>query len=315
MRMHKFVDLFSGIGGFRIALEKKGMECVFACDADKRVREIYRSNFNDTPNGDIKDICEKQIPKHDILCAGFPCQTFSSSGNRRAFADARGRLFYDIIRIARHHRPFLLLLENVKNILSIDGGKVIKTIEGELRNINYRAAYSLLNSGDYGIPQKRERVYFVCIRNDSSTSRNLEYKAPVPTFKEVYLKDIADKQVDQSLYINRDDIVLEKKCPGPSLRPVRLGHLSKNKGSQGYRIYSMNGHAITLSANGGGIGGRTGLYLDKGGIRKLSLNECKHIMTFPQSHVTGPGGLGYKQLGNAVMPKMVEKIYDAVVTK
>lgn len=310
--MYKFIDLFSGLGGFRIALQKKGMTCVFSSEIDKDVRDAYIRNFKDKPAGDIKEVSESEIPKHNILCAGFPCQPFSISGSKKGLSDERGRLFYDIIRIARYHQPYVLLLENVKNILSIEGGKVIKTIESKLREINYRVIYTSLNSSQYGIPQKRERVYFVCLRNDLRSPKRLNYNPPKPIFKEVYLKDIIEDFVDNKLYIERDDIVLNKKnLNKKALKPIRIGYL--NKGGQGERIYSINGHSITLSATGGGVGAKTGLYFVNNKIRRLSLNECKSLMTFPKSHIVSAGAKGYKQLGNAVMPKMIGRIYDSIV--
>lgn len=161
--MYRFVDLFCGIGGFRVALEKEGLECVFSCDIDEQAQKAYHRNFGETPLGDITEINEREIPKHDILCAGFPCQSFSISGKQKGINDNRGRLFYEIVRIAKYHQPYIMLLENVKNILSVDDGAVIKIIETKLDEIGYYMHLSILNSSLFGVPQSRERVYFVCI--------------------------------------------------------------------------------------------------------------------------------------------------------
>ena len=307
MMPYRFIDIFAGIGGFRLALQKKGMKCVFSSEIDKRAKEVYEENFKESPAGDIREINEKDIPPHDILCAGFPCQSFSISGRHGGLKDTRGQLFYEIVRIARYHRPLILLLENVKNILTINSGKTIKTIEKKLKGIGYITKYFSLNSSLFGIPQKRERIYFTCVRNDINIPNELK-RPPRPTMRKIYLKDILDKSVDSSLFINRDDIVMKGDLPMKELCPIRIGHL--NKGGQGERIYSTNGHAITLSANGGGIGARTGLYYANGGIRKLSIDECKRLMGFPLTHQVSSGYHGYKQLGNAVIPKMISKIYD-----
>ncbi|MCA6071863.1 MAG: DNA cytosine methyltransferase, partial [Endomicrobium sp.] len=161
--MYKFIDLFCGIGGFRVALEKRGLECVFSSDIDSYAQEAYKQNFGEKPSGNIMEIPANKITKHDILCAGFPCQSFSISGKKRGVTDSRGRLFYEIHRIADYHKPYILLLENVKNILTIDGGSVIKIIETKLDEIGYNLHKHVLNASYFGIPQARERVYFVSI--------------------------------------------------------------------------------------------------------------------------------------------------------
>jgi len=306
--MYTFIDLFSGIGGFRRALEKRGMQCVFSSDIDTKANESYYKNFKEKPFGDITEISEKKIPAHDILCAGFPCQSFSISGDMKGLDDNRGRLFYDIVRIAQYHQPYILLLENVKNILTVDGGQVIKTIETKLDEIGYHVQKHVLNASNFGIPQSRERVYFVCLRKSEPS---LSYKPPKQTKQEIYLENILEKEVDKALYIDidRDDIVI-KKTSKHGLKPIRVGHL--NKAGQGERIYSKTGHAITLSAYGGGVGARTGLYLIGDRVRKLSINECKVLMGFPETWEVSEGSQGYQQLGNAVIPTMVGYVYDSI---
>jgi DNA (cytosine-5)-methyltransferase 1 len=309
--MRRFIDLFCGIGGFRIALEKQGMECVFSSDVDKNAQEQYYKNFSDRPNGDITEILEKEIPKHDILCAGFPCQSFSISGKQLGVNDDRGRLFYEIVRIAEYHQPYVLLLENVKNIISIDNGNMIKTIKNQLSKIGYKVYYDVLNASHFGVPQARERVYFVCLRKDSGVEYKLNYKAPKKTMKKIYLENILEKSVNNNLFIDRDDIQLNDDIHVDyELKPIRIGIV--NKGGQGERIYSPKGHSITLSANGGGVGARTGLYLVDGKIRRLSINECKAVMGFPKGHKVSNGIQGYTQLGNAVIPSMIEHVYENI---
>jgi DNA (cytosine-5)-methyltransferase 1 len=136
--MYKFIDLFCGIGGFRLALEKRGLECVFSSDIDGYAQEAYKKNFGEIP--------ANKIPKHDILCAGFPCQPFSISGKMGGVKDPRGRLFYEIHRIVKYHKPSILLLENVKNILTIANGNVIKKIEKRLNEIGYNLYKHILNA-------------------------------------------------------------------------------------------------------------------------------------------------------------------------
>ena len=169
---------------------------------------------------------------------------------------------------------------------------------------------NLLNASGYGIPQQRERVYFACLRKDLKPPNALSYKAPKKTNRSIYLDNILEDKVDDNLYVSRDDIVLSGKVVEPALKPIRVGIL--NKGGQGERIYSPKGHAITLSANGGGVGARTGLYLVNDRVRRLSQLECKRAMSFPDNHKVSNGIQGYKQLGNAVMPSMIERVYDSI---
>jgi DNA (cytosine-5)-methyltransferase 1 len=310
--MYKFIDLFCGIGGFRVALQEKGLECVFSCDIDKDIQEAYKRNFGDKIAGDITEISEKKIPKHDVLCAGFPCQPFSIAGKRDGMTIQNGRLFYEIIRIAQHHKPLILLLENVKNILSIEDGAIIKTIEDKLNEIGYNMQKHVLNASLFGVPQARERVYFVCTRKDIGKDIKLKYSPPKETNKKIYLENILEKEVDKNLFIKSDrtDIIIQREVLERELKPLRVGYL--NKGGQGERIYSPLGHAITLSAFGGGVGARTGLYQTEQGIRRLSINECKALMGFDQSHYVSENLKGYQQLGNAVIPKMISAVYDAI---
>ena len=309
--MFKFIDLFCGIGGFRVALEKQGMECVFSSDSDKNVQEAYHKNFGERPVGDITEIPENMIPRHDILCAGFPCQPFSISGKKLGTNDDRGRLFYEIIRIAQYHKPIVMILENVKNIVSMDSGNTIKMIEQKLDEIGYHVHVHVLNASNFGVPQARERVYFACLRKDTGTKDRLKYAPPKETFKKIYLENILEKTIDASLYVDRRDINIYKRDASNELKPIRIGTV--NKGGQGERIYSPKGHAITLSAYGGGVGARTGLYLDESDrIRRLSITEAKRLMGFNDAHYVSEGTQGYQQLGNAVIPSMIEHVYNAI---
>lgn len=308
--MRTFIDLFCGIGGFRIALEKKGLKCVFSSEIDPHAQEAYFNNFGEKPAGDITKIPAEEIPKHDILCAGFPCQSFSAAGKRGGLEDTRGELFYEIIRIAQYHKPLVMILENVKNIVSMDGGKTIKTIQTKLDEIGYNVHIHVLNASNFGVPQARERVYFACLRKDTETKDKLKYKEPRETLKQVYLENILEKEVKASLYINRQDISITEKPTENQLKPIRVGIVGK--GGQGERIYSPKGHAITLSAYGGGVGAKTGLYLDNDRIRRLSITEAKRVMGFGDSHYVSNGTQGYQQLGNAVIPKMVEHVYKNI---
>ena len=163
-----FIDLFSGIGGFHIAMQNLGGECVFASEIDAAARKVYFDNFALMPHGDITKVDVQQVPKHDILCAGFPCQSFSKAGNREGISDPRGTLFFDIVRIAKHHQPKYLLLENVRNLAGHDNGNTWKVIRANLDAIGYNTFEKpIIFSPHYlGIPQFRERVFILCKRKD-----------------------------------------------------------------------------------------------------------------------------------------------------
>ena len=306
--MRRFIDLFSGIGGFHVALQRQGMDCVFASEIDKAAAAAYEANFGMSPAGDICEVSNDDIPPHDILCAGFPCQPFSRSGKKEGLSDDRGKLFYQIVRIAAHHKPSLMLLENVKTILTIDDGNVGREIYSQLKSIGYRLEHVVLNASEHGIPQKRERAYFVAMREDSP----LFFVPPQPINRARYLRDILlpDNRTEW-MAIDRDDVYWDKPLhQEPDNRPIRIGYV--NKCGQGERIYSVNGHAITLSANGGGVGNRTGLYLVNGKVRRLHIDEAKRVMGFSSKHKVGDGVSGYRQLGNAVIPPMIERVYEGI---
>jgi len=168
MRKFKFIDLFCGVGGFHLALENLGGSCVFASDIDSDCRKVYHDNFGLEPVGDITKVDEKEIPEHDVLCAGFPCQAFSKAGHRRGVNDPRGTLFFEIIRIAKYHQPKYMILENVRNLAGHDGGNTWRVIRYNLRELGYNVSDEpIIFSPHYlGIPQHRERVFILCKRKD-----------------------------------------------------------------------------------------------------------------------------------------------------
>ncbi|MBI1858265.1 MAG: DNA (cytosine-5-)-methyltransferase, partial [Candidatus Melainabacteria bacterium] len=257
-----FIDLFSGIGGFRIALEKHRAKCVFSSDWDKDSQRVYEENFNEKPYGDITKVREKDIPNHNILCAGFPCQAFSVSGKQKGFRDTRGTLFFEIVRILKYHKPEVVFLENVKHFAKHDSGKTLEVILSTLEELGYKCSYTILNSSFYGVPQSRERFYLVGFRNDLGV-KNFQF--PKPCNKRVQLLDILEKNGHTANYaIDRKDIKffdyvprLQKDIFGNyPMKPIQIGII--NKGGQGERIYSIEGHAITLSSQGGGAASKTG---------------------------------------------------------
>ena len=205
----KFIDLFAGIGGFHLALSKINGECVFASEWDKDCQKVYEKNFGLKPHGDITKINEKDIPQHEILCAGFPCQAFSISGKRLGFKDTRGTLFFDVARIIKHHNPKIVLLENVKNFLTHDNGNTINVVKKTLEELNYNVFYKVLNSSNYGVPQKRERIYIVAF-NQKLKIKNFQFPSNQNIFVSLESCLLPDN-LTKDLVLKRKDVNLKKK--------------------------------------------------------------------------------------------------------
>jgi len=308
-----FIDLFAGIGGFRLALEDFGGTCVFSSEWDKNSQETYSKNFGEVPHGDITKIKEQEIPLHDVLCAGFPCQAFSVSGKRLGFNDTRGTLFRDVARIAKHRQPKILFLENVKNLLKHNNGVTISVIENTLKEIGYTPFMKVLKSSDYGLPQARERVYIIAFRNDLDIK---DFTFPISTKKHKTIKDILELEiaVDPSCYIKRKDMDIygnEKNVVDPR-RPLQIGKI--NKGGQGERIYSVYASGITLSAYGGGAASKTGAYLVNGKVRKLTPRECARLQGFPEKFIIHPiRNIAHKQFGDSVSVPVLKAILKNII--
>lgn len=313
LQKYTFIDLFAGIGGFHLALESMGANCVFASEWDKYAAETYEKNFHLKPFGDITQIDEKEIPNHDILCGGFPCQAFSISGKQKGFDDTRGTLFFDIARIVNFHKPKVLFLENVKNLAKHDEGKTLKTIIKTLEELEYSVFTKVFNSSNFGLPQNRERVYIVAFHN-TLDSRSFQF--PIPPNNPICLEYILENEPKNAKIIERDDIEIYKNYSISNLlfseiellnKPIQIGKV--NKGGQGERIYHILGHAITLSAYGGGVGSKTGLYLVDGKIRKLSPRECARVQGFPDNFILNSSDIqSYKQFGNSVSVNVLQHI-------
>lgn len=307
LRDMKFIDLFAGLGGFRIALESLGAKCVYSNEWDEPAQKVYAENFGDIPEGDITKVDENTIPEHDILCAGFPCQAFSISGKQRGFEDSRGTLFFDVARIVKAKRPKIVFMENVKNFATHDGGKTLAVVKSTMEELGYTFYQKVLNAVDYGVPQKRERIYMVCFRNDINI---IDFKYPKPFKLERHVEDflLNDEKMLEKLYVDRSDTYFNNKEDNEySNKSIRLGIV--NKGGQGERIYSTKGIAITLSAYGGGVFAKTGGYLINGRTRKLHPRECARIMGYPDSYkICKKANQAYKQFGNSVVIDVLQLI-------
>lgn len=309
-----FIDLFAGIGGFRIALEHFGGECVFSSEIDENARQVYQKNFSELPHGDITQIHEKIIPDHDVLCAGFPCQAFSVSGKRLGFKDARGTLFFDIARIVKKRKPKIVFLENVKNFYKHDQGKTFSVVKSTLESLGYDVHFKVICSSDQGVPQSRERIYIVAFHRklkvrDFQFPKNAKIKRSV---EDILIK--LGKAEREKLQIKRKDIQFyrhDKKIENPH-RPFQIGII--NKGGQGERIYSIKAQAITLSAQGGGAAAKTGAYLINGVVRRLHPKECLGLQGFPKKYkLHANDNVSYKQLGNSVSVPVLKNIFKEIM--
>ena len=311
---YKFIDLFAGIGGFHYALSSFGATCVFASEWDKEASKVYFENHKINPSGDITKLDEKEIPPHDILCGGFPCQAFSVSGKQKGFEDTRGTLFFDVARIIDEHKPKVVFLENVRNLLKHNSGETFKTIELTLQNLGYDVHYQVLNSSNYGLPQNRERIFIVGFLKSLNIQK---FDFPSPNKSPISLTDFLEDNPKDAKIIVRNDINIYKTIESDTdkiggNRPIQIGKV--NKGGQGERIYHPVGHAITLSAYGGGAGAKTGLYLINGSIRKLSPRECANIQGFPAKFKLHESvNQSLKQFGNSVSINVLQEVLFKII--
>ena len=298
MSNFRFIDLFAGIGGMRIPFERLGGECVFSSEWDEPAQRTYYHNFGEMPKGDITKIDEQDIPDHDILLAGFPCQPFSIIGEKQGFADTRGTLFFDIERILAEKKPSAFLLENVKQLASHDGGRTFAVIQSRLLNLGYTIYYEILNALDFGLPQKRERVFIVGFREPIAFAfprGNGKYKA---------LSEILepDDKVDPSLFASAK---IQKsrleKCKGNPFYPS-VWH--ENKGGN----ISVLPFSCALRA------GASYNYLLVNSVRRPSGRELLRLQGFPEDFkiIVNITQLR-KQTGNSVAIPVVTAIAEKIL--
>lgn len=308
---YTFIDLFAGLGGFRLALESFGAECVFSSEIDEPARRVYTENFGEVPAGDITQIAAESVPDHDIICAGFPCQAFSISGKQRGFEDSRGTLFFDVARLIAAKQPKVVFLENVRNFATHDKGNTIRVVENTMHELGYSFHYKLLSAADYGVPQKRERIYMVGFRHDVN-SDDFSFPKAFPLTQHVEDLLVQENSLVEHLYIDREDTQWNGLDDTTyAAKPIRLGMV--NKGGQGERIYSTKGVGVTLSAHGGGVFAKTGGYLIDGRTRKLHPRECARLMGFPESYrMTESASQTYKQFGNSVVIDVLQHVLISI---
>ncbi|HQH17970.1 MAG TPA: DNA (cytosine-5-)-methyltransferase [Bacteroidales bacterium] len=305
----KFIDLFAGIGGFRLALQNIGGKCIYTSEWNNDAKKTYKENFGEIPFGDItKERNKNYIPDNfDILCAGFPCQAFSIAGYQKGFADIRGTLFFDIEQIVEKHKPKVVFLENVKNLISHNNGNTFKTIVDILETkLKYKVFYKVLNSATHAnIPQNRERIFIVAF--DPKQVKNyskFEFPKPIKLTKTIHDCLENGKQSDNYYYSRIH----------PYYPELEKTIISKDTVYQWRRVYARENKSNlcpTLTANMGAGGHNVPLIKDNFGIRKLTPKECFAFQGYPiEKYILPPiaNSKLYMQAGNSVTTTLIERI-------
>jgi len=298
MTMETFADLFCGIGGFHYAAANLGLRCVFACDIDEAACRQYEENFGLEPERDIYDVAAADIPDHDLLFAGFPCQPFSIIGDRKGLNDSRGLLAFEIVRVLKAKQPAAFVLENVRQFATIGKGAVIRSLLRELCESGYNCEWRILNALDYGLPQKRERTIIVGFL-EQETMDQFEWPVSAREYKPLseILEDDPDARFMASDYI-RDK---RKAAHTPQISPS-IWH--ENKGGN----ISSHPYSCALRA------GASYNYLLVNGERRLTSREMLRLQGFPDSFdIIGNDSQIRKQVGNAVPVPMVQAVINEVL--
>lgn len=319
----RFIELFAGIGGFRIGLSKSNptFQCVHTNEIDADARFVYNGYFGQYPESqNIRDIDPSNLPEFSLLTAGFPCQPYSKSGKQKGNKDSRWQMFDEIIRIARTCSPKTLFLENVENLLHIDGGRVFKDMKQKMEALDYNVSYSVINTNQFGVPQSRKRLIIIADKKIVFDFNELETQQMVSL--DQCLDDITD--VDHFLKTDKYTVLHPRTNPVTGLVFIGFVHGATLRGEQTkvhlsrshrrpYRIYSSDGtHPTLLSAE---PSGRYWVYLPKlNAVRKLSIRECYRIMGFPDGFLihTKPS-VAYRQIGNSICPPMVSSLGNSLI--
>lgn len=301
----KFYDLFAGIGGFRLGLERSGFQCVGSCEIDKHAREIYRKNFGDYPTeSDIREVDASKLPDFDILTAGFPCQAFSFAGKRMGFNEPRGTLFFEIARIAKEKRPSMLLLENVKGLLSHDNGRTFGTIINTLYEVGYDVEWQIIN-GKYFLPQNRERVFIIGHSRERPTRKIF----PIRDTDKINAGTCEKTQGERERLwgsSNNARSITHDYHKGPGSRThvkVKMIMTSHTKANIKQRIQDRTETWTTDTSNS------KMRLIQNERMRMLTPLECERLMGFPDCWTEGQSNTQrYKMLGNSVIPQIITMI-------
>ena len=335
----RFIDLFAGIGGIRLPFQQLGGECVFSSEWDKFAQRTYAANYGEVPSGDITQIVASDIPDHDILMGGFPCQSFSQAGLKKGFEDTRGTMFFEIQRILGEKRPKVFLLENVKQLKGHDKGRTLQTIlniltgESDLplddvpmsddarealgKKLNYWVDYKVLRAADFGIPQNRERIFIVGFDRDyfgGNIDFNKIFKWPEPTNQPTKVGDILESQ--DILDALEDKYTISDKLWAGHLRR-KAEHGIKGNGF-GYSLFNReSSYTNTISARYYKDGSE--VLIDQSHLgknpRKLTPRECARLQGFPDDFIVDAVSQGqiYKQFGNSVCVKVIRAVANQIV--
>lgn len=296
------IDLFAGIGGIRLAFQRQGGRAVFSSEIDKFARKTYEINYGDLPSGDIQQINENDIPDHDILVAGFPCQPFSQAGLKKGFDDTRGTLFFDIARILEAKRPKAFMLENVKQLRGHNQGKTLETMLRILDELNYYVPEpQVLKSLDFGVPQNRERIIIVGFNREYITNTDIKFEYPTPENNPVKVGDILEKNVQEKYTIS------DKLYQGHLER--KKMHKQKGNGF-GFSIFnSESKYTNTISARYYKDGSEALIEQKGKNPRMLTPRECARLQGFPDEFIIPVSNTqAYKQFGNSVSVPVIEAV-------
>ena len=314
-KQFSFIDLFAGIGGMRIAFDRAGGHCVYSNEWNKYSQQTYFANFGEQPDGDITQVNEKDIPDHDILVAGFPCQPFSiagvskknSMGRETGFADkTQGTLFFDVCRILKEKRPKAFMLENVKNLCSHDKGRTFQVIKESLDELNYEVFHAVLDGQNY-VPQHRERIIIVGFdRERYGKDIDFEFKL-IPKNPKPVMQDILDKDVEEK-YTLSDKLWIY-------LQNYAAKHKAAGNGF-GYGIASLDGVSRTISARYYKDGSEILIAQEGKNPRRLTPRECARLQGFPDSFkIPVSDTQAYKQFGNSVVVPLMENVAKLIVAQ
>jgi DNA (cytosine-5)-methyltransferase 1 len=300
----RVIDLFAGIGGIRQGFQNvfNDLEVVFSSEIDKFAQQSYYTNYGEVPAGDITKVDETEIPEHDIILAGFPCQAFSIAGHRKGFDDTRGTLFFDVARIAKYHKPKIIFLENVKGFKNHDKGNTYKVVKETLEDLGYKVFSEVLNAKNFGVPQNRERIYIIAFLD-----KNIEFD--MSSFKDIRIKsklgDILDDSIDKKYTIS------DKLWEGHKRRKEE--HKQKGNGF-GYCLFNANSeYTSTISARYYKDGSEILIEQNNKNPRKLTPREASRLQGFPKDFkIVVSDTQAYKQFGNSVCVPVIQFLAEKI---
>lgn len=307
----KAIDLFAGVGGIRLGFNQvfnEKIKFVFSSELDKFACQTYMANYGEMPSGDITQIKAEDIPSHDIILAGFPCQAFSIAGLRKGFEDTRGTLFFEVARIAEYHKPKLIFLENVKGFKNHDKGNTFATVKLTLEQLGYRVYAEVLNAKNFGVPQNRERIYIIAIRNDINPSADIDFLKLKNVLLPSKVGDILQDFVDEKYTLS------DRLWSGHKRRKEE--HKQKGNGF-GYSLFDRNSaYTSTISARYYKDGSEILIEQENKNPRKLTPREAGLLQGFPKDFVIPVSDVqAYKQFGNSVAVPVIRALAQEIKEK